>query len=293
MRFSIIFRLCFAQVLLLLAVPSAQSQTWPGSPAPHVPPVALAWFGAAGVSYLGVGAVEIDPERARSLKLREDRGVELTCIEDGSPAAEAGLQVGDIVLRYGGEKIDGMEQLSRLVRETPIGRRVKLVVSRSGAKITISAVIGTRAMTVTSGFRTLTTSFPNVDMAAVPFVPGMSVLEQPLGGGSGERVGIEIEALPPQLAGFFGVKAGVLVGSVLAKSPGERAGIRAGDVIVRIDNTQIRTPAEVGAVIDSRSSNRIPVLVVRERHARILRLNLDSDRSLQPSGVVAKPVNSQ
>ncbi|MGH9611631.1 MAG: PDZ domain-containing protein, partial [Bryobacteraceae bacterium] len=117
MRFSIIFRLCFAQVLLLLAVPSAHSQMWPGSPAPHVPPMALAWFGAAGVSYLGVGAVEIDTERARSLKLREDRGVKLTCIEDGSPAAEAGLQVGDVVLRYGGKKIDGMEQLSRLVRE--------------------------------------------------------------------------------------------------------------------------------------------------------------------------------
>ncbi len=291
MRFSIIFRLCFAQALVLLAVPFANSQTWPGSPTLHFPSVALAWFGAGG-SYLGVGAVEIGPDRARSMKLRGDRGVELTCIENGSPAAEAGLRVGDIVLEYGGEKIDGMEQLSRLVRETPVGRRVKLVVSRDRAKITTAAVIGSRAATVPGGFRALDMSFPNGDMVAVPLVPGMSGLEQPLGGGSGERIGIEIEALPPQLAGFFGVKAGVLVGSVLAKSPGERAGIRAGDVIVRIDGTQIRTPTEVVAAIDSRSGNRIPVLVVRERHPRILRLNLDNGRSRQPS-VVAEPVNSR
>jgi len=293
MRFFITFRLCLTSALLLLAAGSANSQTWPGLPAPHVPSVAFAWFGGTSGSYLGIGAVEIGSKRAKSLKLQEDRGVELTCIEDNSPAAKAGLQVGDIVLQYGGEKIKGMEQLSQLVRETPAGRRVKLVIDRDGAKMTISAVVGSRAVTVPSGFRALNTSFPNDDMAAVPFVPGMPGLEQPIGGRNGERIGIEIEALPPQLAGFFGVKAGALVGSVLAQSPGEHAGIRAGDIIVKINGMQIRTPAEVVDAIDSRSSDRIPVLVVRKRRTRILRLNLDSGRPKQPSGVVAEPVNSR
>ena len=265
MRFSIVtYAWLIAAFGLLLVSPRANSQPWPGSPAPRVPSLAFAWFGAAGGSYLGVGAVEIDPERAKALKLRENRGVELTCIEDGSPAAEAGLRVGDIVLRYGGDRIEDMERLSRLVRKTPVGRRVKLVISRGGATMTVSAVIGSRAAPAPDGFRALDTAFPNLD------IPGMPALSQP--------VGLEIEALSPQLAGFFGVKTGVLVGSVLPQSPAESAGIRAGDVILRIGGAQTGTPAELVTALNSRSKNRVPVVVMRKRHEKTLQLNLDGGR---------------
>src|SRR5215204_3028455 len=77
-------------------------------------------------SFLGIGVQEIDNERAKALNLREERGVEVTRIEDESPAAKGGIKTGDVVLEYNGERVEGVEQFMRMVRETPPGREVKL-----------------------------------------------------------------------------------------------------------------------------------------------------------------------
>src|SRR5512139_2437444 len=61
-------------------------------------------------SYLGVGVAEINADRAKALKLKEERGVEITRVEDDSPAAKAGLKVGDVVLEYNGQRLEGTEQ---------------------------------------------------------------------------------------------------------------------------------------------------------------------------------------
>ena len=71
--------------------------------------------------YLGIGVQDVDSERAKALKLNEDRGVEVTSVMADSPAAKAGLKEGDVVLEFNGEKVQGGEQLTRLVRETPVG----------------------------------------------------------------------------------------------------------------------------------------------------------------------------
>ena len=76
---------------------------------------------------------EIDADRARELKLKEPSGVEITRVEDGSPADKAGLKPDDVVLEYNGQRVEGMEQFGRLVRETPAGRDVKMLISRNGA----------------------------------------------------------------------------------------------------------------------------------------------------------------
>src|SRR5690349_21240956 len=74
-----------------------------------------------GSSYLGIAVVEIDADRAKALHLKEERGVEVTCLDPGSPAEKAGLKPGDVVLEYNGEHVQGGEQFIRLVRETPAG----------------------------------------------------------------------------------------------------------------------------------------------------------------------------
>jgi serine protease Do len=99
-----------------------------------------------GSSYLGIAVVEINPERAKALHLKEERGVEVTCLDPGSPAEKAGLQPGDVVLEYNGEHVQGGEQFVRLVRETPPGHTAKLVVWRSGATQTLTAAIGQRQL---------------------------------------------------------------------------------------------------------------------------------------------------
>src|SRR5881628_1749587 len=79
---------------------------------------------AAQTSFLGVAVTDIDPDRVSRLKMKEERGIEVTHVAEASPADKAGIQPGDVLLTYNGENILGIQQFVRLVQETPIGRKV-------------------------------------------------------------------------------------------------------------------------------------------------------------------------
>src|SRR5437868_15368503 len=95
-------------------------------------------------SFLGVGIQEIDSARAKQLKLPDDAGVEVTRIAPDSPAEKAGIKTGDVVTQYNGQRVEGMEQFSRMVRETPAGREVKIAIIRNGAPQIIAVRIVAR-----------------------------------------------------------------------------------------------------------------------------------------------------
>src|ERR1700710_1396863 len=124
-----------AGVLMLSVCLAASAQT------PKAPRVSVV---APSGSYLGVMMQEVDGERAKALKLREEAGVEITRVEPDSPAEKAGLKVADVVLQYNGQHIEGMEQFSRLVRETPSGREVKLEIIRNAVPQTVNVKLATR-----------------------------------------------------------------------------------------------------------------------------------------------------
>src|ERR1019366_9919668 len=84
-------------------------------------------------SFLGVGIQEIDSNRAKELKLPDEAGVEVTRIAPDSPAEKAGIKTGDVITQYNGQRVDGMDQFCRLVRETPPGHEVKIGIIRNGA----------------------------------------------------------------------------------------------------------------------------------------------------------------
>src|SRR5258708_6445575 len=191
------------------------------------------WFQLAGLSqtsYMGVNLADIDSDRARALKLRDVHGVEITRIEDNSPAAKAGLKTGDVVLEYNGQRVEGMEQFGRFVRETPAGREVRLSISRDGNPQTVPVTLAARKNAMPQVFsgtwpgtmHEFQFNMPeiNIDLPNVYTLSRTSML------------GVEAESLNPQLAEFFGVKEGVLVRSVVKDSSAEKAGIKAGDVIV-------------------------------------------------------------
>src|SRR5689334_20245027 len=81
---------------------------------------------ATNTPYLGIGAKDIDSESAKKFNLKEVRGVEVTTVDENSPAAKAGIKEGDVILDYNGQPVEGGAQLARLVRETPIGRQVRV-----------------------------------------------------------------------------------------------------------------------------------------------------------------------
>jgi len=230
----------------------------------------------AGASYLGVGVADITAERAKALNLKEERGAEITSVDDGSPAARAGIKEGDVVLEYDGTAVQGIEQLTRLVHETPVGRQVRISVWRNGAAQTLTANIEARKSLQSPAMpRSLGVHrdgdflvFPDFGGGQSSFV--MPPIEIPRFQMTSQNpvLGIEGESLTSQqqLAEFFGVKDGVLVKSVVKNSAAEKAGIKAGDVVVKLDDSSVATPQDITRALRALGSKKtLTVTVVRNK----------------------------
>jgi serine protease Do len=160
--------------------------------------------------------------------------------------------------------VEGIEQLSRLVRETPAGREVKLDLFRNGAAHTVTAKIGQHP--AVPGFpEGLSFRMPDVPRV----FPGM---RSPL-------LGVEAESIEGQLAQYFGVSGGVLVRSVMKSSAAEKAGIKAGDVILRVDDMKVASPAEISARLRAAHGKSVPVALMRERKEMTLTVEVPEPRS--------------
>src|SRR5688500_13394148 len=122
----------------------------PPQPPPPAPERVVVTRGSG--SFLGIGVQEIDAKRAKVLNLREERGVEVTRVEDDSPAAKGGMKTGDVVLEYNGERVEGVEQFMRMVRETPPGRDVKLSITRNGSPQQLAMKTGSRKTWMTTRY---------------------------------------------------------------------------------------------------------------------------------------------
>ncbi len=253
----------------------------PPGEAPHAHTVSSRIVMSRGNSYLGVAVVEIVADRAKQLHLKEERGVEVTCVDEGSPAAKAGLRPGDVVLEYNGERVEGGEQFIRLVRETPPGHAAKLLVWRNGANQTLNATIGQRQPGIMA-------FSPNDDMLALspppmPEMPTMPAIRIPdipraLMSWRSPVLGIESESLNPQLAEFFGVKDGVLVRAVVTNSTAEKAGFKAGDVIIKVAGEKVSTPREISGILQSaRTKKTVQITIVRHQKEIVLNLTLEEN----------------
>lgn len=227
-----------------------------------------------GGSFIGVGVSEIDADRAKVLKLREEYGVEVTRVEEDGPAAKGGVKVGDVILEYNGQRLEGAEQLLRLVRETPPGREVKLSISRAGSVQTIALRTAARKV-----WAAKVPELNAIDLSELrlPDVPKAFMTWR------SASLGIEAESLENQLAEYFGVKQGVLIRSVAKGSAADRAGLKAGDVITRADTTDVASPREVTNVLRASKGRReIPLRVMRERREITINIPLDEDRAGVP-----------
>ncbi len=234
-------------------------------PRPARPPFA---FAPSAGSYLGVNVQEIDAARARALKLKEEHGVEITMVAEDSPAAKAGLQKGDAVLSYNGQRVEGTEQFVRLVRETPPERQVKIGVWRGGKAQTLTASVGSRR-----DGPAMRGPFPGEIVVPEIHLPDFV---RPRMSSRSQLLGVEAESVDGQLASFFGVDRGILVRTVIKDSAAEKAGLKAGDVITAINHIPISNPAELSRQLRSQArsgaagegadkARPVSLTVVRER----------------------------
>lgn len=260
----------------------------------------LAPAGPVGPSYLGVGVAEVSPERAKALKLDEAWGVEVSTVSEDSPASRAGFKVGDVVLDFNGQKVIGTQQFVRLVRETPAGRTVKVLINRAGKTQTLTATIGSdhefsRGLTIAmkEHQRALRERQRALGKSQKDFQKEMEKLKEieiripdiPRAYMSWRTsvLGVEAEGIDSQFAEYFGVKEGVLVRSVANDSPAAKAGIKAGDVITKVEGNAVVSPRDVTAAIRGASpKNTLALTLLRDRKEMTVSVTVDRDKETGP-----------
>lgn len=247
----------------------------PPPPTPRADPPDRVFFFNTGGSWLGVSIADISDARAKELKLKEERGAEVKAVLPDGPAAEAGIKEGDVILEYQGTRVEGVAQLTRLVSETPPGRIVNVVISRDGATRTLPVKMTERDFEhgdfekhrFMKRIEIPPIEIPDID---IPDIPALESIP------SSVRLGVQVENLTEQLGEYFGVKDGdgLLVRSVSKGSPAEAAGIRAGDVIVKVDGEPISDSSDLRSALRDKRGKEVGVTVVRDRREQTLTVTL-------------------
>jgi serine protease Do len=233
-------------------------------------PAAPGYFYIAGRAYLGVDIRDITTDRVSALKLKDERGAEITMLDADAPAGKAGLREHDVILEFNGTAIESEEQLRRLIREVPPGRTITLGISRDGSPMKVSLQLADHSAMVAP-------AVPHIPIIRIPDFPRNSIdipLEIPT---YSAILGVQTENLTRQLGEYFGVKngEGVLVRSVEKIGAGEKAGLKAGDVIVRADNEKLTDRSDLNHILRShRAAGKMTLVVMRDKHEQTIMVTL-------------------
>ncbi|MBV9574270.1 MAG: PDZ domain-containing protein [Acidobacteriales bacterium] len=226
-------------------------------------------------SYLGVDTRDVTPDRLTQLHLKDERGVEVTMVDQDAPAGKAGVKEHDVILSINGSAVESVEQLRRMIHEIPPGRVVEIGISRNGQQLTLKTQLAERSKTVVSAdgknFK--------FTMPPLPTLPSLPELDVPVSivmVHSSMRSGLMIENLTPQLGEFFGAKngQGILVRSVEKGSRAEKAGFRAGDVIIRVNGETIADSGDFSHALSARKQNTASVTIIRDKKEQNINLAL-------------------
>jgi serine protease Do len=223
-------------------------------------------------AYMGVDIADVTQDRLAALKLKDERGVEVTMVDQDAPAGKAGLKEHDVILNMNGTEVQSGAQLRRMIRETPAGRVVSLGVSRDGQPLTLKVQLADRRKSVAWGPKAKDFKFEMPAMPNMDFDVPVSVVVVH----SSLRSGLMVENITPQLGDFFGVKngKGVLVRSVEKGSRADKSGFRAGDVIVRVNDQTVNDTSDFRHAIRSTTSGSVTVGVIRDKREQTLTLPL-------------------
>ena len=249
--------------------------------------------------YLGVDIRDVTDDQIAPLKLKDIHGAEIVSIDHDGPACKAGLHLHDVILQMNGTIIEGEEQLRRMLRETPAGRLVTFIISRDGQQQTISTQLANREEVGRQAWeqRYIVPEPPDSSSSSAYIHSGNGFFKSSPSAATGalkgthnligttlivssSYTGAKLEVMGPQLAEFFGAQgsAGLLVRSVDPNSPAAAAGLKAGDVVVKVNSVPVASAADWSKTVHENRGRPVNVLVIRDKKELTLTLTPDEKK---------------
>ncbi len=207
----------------------------------------LADSGVVQRGFLGVHIQSVDDEIAESLGLDRTMGALVTKVINGSPASKAGVEAGDVIVKYDDKEVMKMRDLPKLVANTGNNQKVSMDVWRNNETVILSAVIG----------------YDNSQQVALDDADNK---ETP---SNNSNLGLVLAQLNDELRERYGIentKEGVVITDVNPNGTAARKGLREGDLIKRVGKTTVKAPEEVKkAIRENQEENKKSILLLIER----------------------------
>lgn len=208
--------------------------------------------------YLGVSVEELS--RRQKKELKAEFGVVITSIEEDSPADKGGLMEDDVIQQVNDVKITRSSTLTRVIRKIAPGEKAKIAIIRDGKEKNITVTIA----------RLKSSSY------SFSVSPGKNLFSWY--GGGRAYLGVQLHQLNKDLASYFGAKEdeGALILAVEEDSPAEKAGLKSGDIITKIDNEKIADPEDVQQMISElEEDDEVKIEILRQNKRQTITVQLE------------------
>jgi serine protease Do len=196
--------------------------------------------------WLGVEVQEVTPELAQSFGLSSTQGALVASVQKDAPASKAGIQRGDIIVKFDGQIVHDEHELPEMVAQAPIGKTAPVEVIRNGKHVTLDAKIA---------------ELSGTQMASA------EESEQ-----SGAKWGVSVQKLTPDIAQQLGASGdkGVVITKVQPDSPADDAGLQRGDVVLEVNHAAVASPDEFMKLQRSAQNEHKPAVLLVERDGATL-----------------------
>ncbi|MDD3732297.1 MAG: PDZ domain-containing protein [candidate division Zixibacteria bacterium] len=218
------------------------------------------------VAWMGVYTQTLDDDLVEAFKLPVDYGAIINEVVEDSPADKVGLKEDEIIISFENKKVRTSEDLIDFVTEKNPGDKVKLVIiDEDGNKKDVEVELGRRK---SSDLRKFFWSGDGDDRDLRYYYFGKD---------SYPFIGVSLSELTDQLGEFFGIKdgVGVLITDVAEDSPAEKAGLKAGDVIIAVDGEEVEDAGDVREIIqDKEIGETAEVSIVRDKKEQLVKVEV-------------------
>jgi len=196
--------------------------------------------------YLGIGIQSLKPEVAEALGLRGRKGVLVTQVQRGSPAAKAGIKERDVIVSVAGKSFKESRDLQRVVSSLPVHKEVDITVVRDGKTLVLPVTIEEQPA--------------DYGVASAQRRGKQAPSEEDNGGEvSVDKFGFDVADLTPELARKFGYRSsteGVVVTDVQAGSAAEEAGLGRGILITKINRKSVASAEDAHRMLQKAPSGK-------------------------------------